>query len=471
MRFPAFGSPCLACTAGVGGTRPAAGLLGAGLAVALLLASPAEAADIVKANNTNDLIATGSWVGGVVPGTADIAVWDSTVTAANTVRNTSGSTTFSVAGIRIANPGGPVTLNFRTDSVTQLGTTTSATGTLIDMSAATQNLTFNSGTFGLRFNGGSGSTQTFDVAAGRTLTINSPLFSQGNNKTLQLSGGGTIAIGGVISGSGSNPFGFRINGPTVTLSGANTFGLGTGSFTVAAGTLNVANDSALGGVGSMTVSGGTVSPSGSDRSLSPNVNLTGTGRFGGVSNLTLSGAITGSGRLVKVGSGNLSLSSAANTYSGGTVVEAGTLTVANSFTMAGSNGFALAGVPSPTAGSDYGAVVASAGTLTYGGALTLTLTGTASEGATYDLFSFTGGTQAGSFASVVLGGSYSTALSNSGGVWTGTESDLNFSFTEATGQFSVTAVPEPGSFGLAGVLSAAIAAAWRGRRASKLAAS
>ena len=447
-----------------GGAGGVATLLAVGAVISFLAVKPVTAADVVKANNTTDLIVGSSWVGGVTPGSGDIAVWDSTVTGANTVRNTNGGTNPNFAGIRIADPGGPVTLTFRSSSVTTLGTSSSATSTLIDMSAATQDLTFNAGTSGLRFAGGSNSIQTFDVGSGRTLTINSPLFAQANNKTLQLSGGGTVSIGGAISGGGSTPFGFRVNGPTVTLSGANAFNLGTGSFTVAAGSLNIANDAALGGVASMTVSGGTISPSGGDRSLSPNVNLTGPGRFGGSPNLTLSGAVTGAGSLVKVGTGNLSLSSAGNAYTGGTVVEAGILTTASDFTMAGANGFTMSGVPSPTAGSDYGAIVASAGTLTYGGDLALTLSGTATPGATYDLFSFSGGTQAGSFSNVLLGGSYTSTLSNSGGVWTGTDAGLNFIFTESTGQFAVSVVPEPVTFGLAGLATVALAAGWMRRR-------
>jgi len=429
-------------------------LLAVGAVISFLAVKPVTAADVVKANNTTDLIVGSSWVGGVAPGSGDIAVWDSTVTGANTVRNTNGGTNPNFAGIRIADPGGPVTLTFRSGSVTTLGTSSSATSTLIDMSAATQDLTFNPGTFGLRFAGGSDSTQTFNVASGRTLTINSPFISfGGNNKTLQFLGGGSVVIGGTISISGTSPFGLLVNGPTTTLSGANTFSLGSGNFTIADGTLNVANDAALGGVGSMTVSGGTIRADGANRSLAPNVNLTGTGRFGGVSNLELVGAITGAGSLVKVESGTLTLSSAANTYTGGTVVEAGILTTASDFTMAGANGFTMSGVSSPTAGSDYGAIVASAGTLTYGGDLGLTLSGTATPGATYDLFSFS-----------VLGGSYTSTLSNSGGVWTGTDAGLNFSFTESTGQFAVSAVPEPVTFGLAGLATVALAAGWMRRR-------
>lgn len=183
----------------------------------------------------------------------------------------------------------------------------------------------------------------------------------------------------------------------------------------------------------------------------------------------VAGAISGAGLVRKTGTGP-STFAGLNTYTGGTVVDAGILTYGADFTMAGSNGFTMSGVPSPTAGSDYGAIVASAGTLTYGGDLGLTLSGTATPGATYDLFSFSGGTQAGSFANVVLGGSYTSTLTNSGGVWTGTDAGLNFSFTESTGQFAVTAVPEPATVGLAGLAVGALAAGWMRRRVGRQAA-
>src|SRR5688500_18573866 len=79
------------------------------LAAAAALATPiARAADRIKADNADALNLTSSWVGGVVPTTSDVAVWDSSVTAANTVLL---GADLSVAGLRIANPGGAVTIH------------------------------------------------------------------------------------------------------------------------------------------------------------------------------------------------------------------------------------------------------------------------------------------------------------------------------------------------------------------------
>ncbi len=54
-----------------------------GSALASAVACAVYAADVVKANNTTPLNQAGSWVGGGVPGAADVAVWDASVTGAN----------------------------------------------------------------------------------------------------------------------------------------------------------------------------------------------------------------------------------------------------------------------------------------------------------------------------------------------------------------------------------------------------
>ncbi len=74
-----------------------------------------SAATIKKANNTNALNTTTSWGGGVVPGASDIALWESTVAAANT---TTLGADLTWQGIKISttaagggNVGGLVTIN------------------------------------------------------------------------------------------------------------------------------------------------------------------------------------------------------------------------------------------------------------------------------------------------------------------------------------------------------------------------
>jgi fibronectin-binding autotransporter adhesin len=292
--------------------------------------------------------------------------------------------------------------------------------------------------------GGTGSTITVEPSGagaaffgsnGNSTDVAIDIGADGNF-TWNGSTGNTTTLSGVISGDGTLT---KVSGETVVLTGANTH---SGPLAISAGTLRLGGAGVLGG-GSFTGA----------------ITNNATFAIDTTAAQAISGPISGTGRLIKSNTGTLSLSGA-NDYTGGTVVQAGILGLGANFTMAGANGFSLVGAAAPVAGTDYGAIGVTSGTLTYGGDLALTLTGTAVEGAVYDLISFSGGTQAGSFASVVLGGDYAATMTNSGGVWTGTSGPLTFSFTEATGQFAV--VPEPGTLGLA---AAGLAlAGWAARR-------
>ncbi|HET6408147.1 MAG TPA: hypothetical protein VFG14_09725, partial [Chthoniobacteraceae bacterium] len=85
-------------------------VLSASIAVLLgsgSVAVPKANAQIVKANNTDNLNLGSSWVGGVAPGAADLALWDATVVGPNT---TILGANLNWSGVSIANPGGAVTI-------------------------------------------------------------------------------------------------------------------------------------------------------------------------------------------------------------------------------------------------------------------------------------------------------------------------------------------------------------------------
>ena len=124
------------------------------VAAAALALPSARAAEIVKASNTTALNATGSWVGGVLPGVNDIMVWNSTLTGAN---STALGGSLSVLGLKVTNPAGAITVGATTGATLTIG----ASG--IDMSQATQNLTLSSALV-------IGANQNWIVAGGRTLT-------------------------------------------------------------------------------------------------------------------------------------------------------------------------------------------------------------------------------------------------------------------------------------------------------------
>jgi len=90
-----------------------------------------------KANNTQNLDLLNSWTTTIVPGPSDVALWDSTITAANTTNIGNG---VSFSGIRITNPVGNVTIQPGIAGTLSLGNHG------IDMSSTTSNLTINSNT-------------------------------------------------------------------------------------------------------------------------------------------------------------------------------------------------------------------------------------------------------------------------------------------------------------------------------------
>jgi outer membrane autotransporter protein len=131
-------------------------------------------------------------------------------------------------------------------------------------------------------------------------------------------GGGLIKIGtGTLTLSGANTYTgpTMVNAGTLQAGAVNTFSSAS-AFTVASGaTLDLAGFNqaigSLAGAGSVTLGAATLTTNGDD------------------SDTTFSGTISGSGRLVKVGEGTLTLSGN-NSYQGGTIVSAGTLAVGSS---------------------------------------------------------------------------------------------------------------------------------------------
>ena len=324
----------------------------------------ADAAVVTKRNNTQNLNKNGSWTT-FVPGSADIALWDSTVTAANT---TAIGANLSWLGIQITNPGGLVTINGTSGRTLTLGTSG------INMSAATQNLTLNCALM-------LGGAQVWDVTTGRALASSGVI---GGSGTLSKNGLGTLSLTGLNTYSG----GTTINGGVVQINSASSLGGSGGTATINGGTLEL--------LGSNTIS--TVRNFQLGNSASTLQVDTG-------SSLTISGTIANAGTagsLIKTGAGTLILSaSAGNTYGGAgqtTSINAGTLQLgsdsllgnsANTITFNGGTLLFSAGFNSARGISLTGAgtintnnnaatlsgVISGAGVLSKTGAGTLTLSG------------------------------------------------------------------------------------------------
>ena len=252
------------------------------------------------------------------------------------------------------------------------GSTTVASGTTLrigDGLALAENLTIsgvgiNAAYGALKINEGTGSaTLTGDITLAADSLIGA--FNAGDSLTLS----------GVISGDFDLT---KVGSGTLTLSGANTH---SGAVTVSQGTLALSGGSSIGDSSAVTVSSGaTLSLTGDDETIG---SLSGSGAValsyglivGNASSTVFSGVIssTNSSGITKVGSGSLTLSGA-NTYTGSTIVNAGTLYLENGSAIADSSAVTINSgaeielyISDETIGS-----LAGAGTLTLnGGSLTV----------------------------------------------------------------------------------------------------
>ncbi|UEM24124.1 Ig-like domain-containing protein [Skermanella mucosa] len=246
---------------------------------------------------TIDLSTASLTLAGVISGSGALAVGG---TSATNVLTLSASNTNS----------GGVTLN---NGVVQVGSNTAlGTGTLSVLgggigasgsgSFTLANAVAIGGTFTMAGSGALTFTGTVNLG-GATRTVN-------NSTTAALTFGGVIGNGGLtVASTGTGK---------VFLTAANTHAGGT---SVTAGTLSVSADANL-GTGSLTLAGGTLEFTGTGAQTVAKAITLGTGggtilygQTGSTDTLTLSGAITGSTTLTKAGAGTVDLTGSTNNSS------------------------------------------------------------------------------------------------------------------------------------------------------------
>jgi autotransporter-associated beta strand protein len=195
----------------------------------------ANAAEIVKENNTTNMALTGSWVGGIVPGTGDIALFNDVFASTASV-GTGGLLKWSGFKVIGANNPGQILVN---NTTTANAIQTGAGG--IDMSAAPRDVSIAS----FDING----TQTWNVGTGRTLSIGKS-STNGHEKitgvtggTVTITGGGIVLMegngntGGGTGGGGKNHNADLVvkSGTTLQVTAGTAIGTTTGTTTIESG--------------------------------------------------------------------------------------------------------------------------------------------------------------------------------------------------------------------------------------------
>lgn len=255
-------------------------------------------------------------------------------------------------------------------------------------------------------------------------------------------GNATLSLGVNNSTSGSINLSAATSNLSISGGGTLRFYGASPSISVASGrTVTVNSKTTLYNDGTLTISG--------DGAVNLNGNITETS--------------TNSTIIHHTGSGTLTLGGT-NTYIGGTVVDRGVVAISNDFSMgaASANGF---GLDASTGTS--GQITFGGGTLTLGGTLALTISGTFATNTTFDLFDFGAGASAGDLSAISIAGTYSGNLTSQGsGIWSGVIGGDTFNFNEATGDLTVFVgmIPEPSAFAIFAGLSTLGLAALRRRR-------
>jgi len=274
---------------------------------------------ITKADNTDALNLTTSWVGDSVPTSSDIALWDSTVTGGNT---TILGGDLSFAGIQATNPGGAVNIgNYSEANTLTLGA--SGVDTAVGITLATPLALSADQTW----TGSGGVTSIFQIDnGGYTLTAN---------------GGGGKVFGAYapISGAG----GYTQAGAATLFFGANTY---TGTTTINGGYI-------------MLLDGGSLS------SLSPVTGSAGTLYFNGNSQ-TFANTVTGDILVTQEGAGSTVKMTGMNSYTGNTSIDVGSTLLVNG-NNSGSHHDVFSGGTLGGTGTVKNLSVAAGGTLAPGG--------------------------------------------------------------------------------------------------------
>lgn len=419
-------------------------VLALGVSVAMLVQSATAATNNTWNNGTTDWNLGTNWSSGTKAGSGDIAIFSSV--SGNQTINLNGNQ--AVSGL----------------SFTHVGNTTLASGTptTSTLNIGADGIAVSAGGAvnpGINVNVALSANQTWTVDGVNLLAVGSGGKTITNNGfNISIAGNSTVAVTGALTGTG----GVVKNGINVlAFYGANTFSggvtlnsgklrmdsataLGTGTLTIAGGTIGTVATTAVTASNAVSVTGNFSYSSGNATvkavlTLAGPVNLNGATRtitqgetITGFPGHIINGVISNGG-IVKEGAGALTLGGV-NDYTGNTTVNVGTLILADNSQSAfaiGANGVnnQFNGTGNLTLDGDFFFDLTNAGT-TLGDSWTI-VSGTLLEtfGSTFSVVGF----------------------SDAGGnIWeiTNVNGGRTYQFSEGTGILSVTAVPEPATWAL-----------------------
>ncbi len=248
------------------------------------------------------------------------------------------SRTVTLGGTGGASSGGTFDVT-STNAVTRTGTidgtgslTKTGTGTLslLGSNSYTGGTYIDAGTVAINSSSSLGSVSGAATIGNATLQVVNDITSSRNislanaNSTMNVNAGASYSLSGTLSGSGVlNKAGDGV----LALTGTNTY---TGGSTINGGTVVVNSGASLGNGGALTLNAATLNVA-TGYTTSRNMTLGNAASTIDVDSgqaYTASGVLSGSGALNKHGSGTLMLTTA-NTFTGATTVNAGTLTAAS----------------------------------------------------------------------------------------------------------------------------------------------
>jgi len=343
----------------------------------------------------------------------------------------------------------------------------------------TGNVTISSGTHNLNLNITTVTNSDWDISTGAELSRGGSSLGLAADQTITKKGGGTLILGTANSGIAGT---IALEAGTISLRNVDNV-IGSGSYSVSGGTLEVRGNSArtnsnaavqvsgnatfatarnnveagvvntMGnltiGANTMTVTASSNMNSGTAGFIFGTTTLSGNATFetinngsGATTRVTLGavGESGGSRGLTKTGGGELVLTGI-NTYTGSTTVSAGTLLLQDNAELRfaiGSNGVnnALVGSGTATLNGDFRFDLTGAGT-TAGNTWNIVDVSSLAEtfGGTFQVFSTVGN------------------FTNNSGVWSISENNVTYVFSQSLG--TLTVIPEPSTWALlAGSLTA-----------------